>query len=189
MISLKINKGYVFKVGEVLHLKVTSFYEMAPGKWRLAVDDVKPLPAAETMYFCTVCQDRIPAKEDGSLPEGWTERKFEKGSAVVCPDHEEAQVCRICGCTDSHACNDDEEPCYWVETNLCSACAKEKGTLSETTELICDHASPECLAPGCTHIKVHERLASCISGGCSQGNVEITVQCVPVDERHSAYLQ
>jgi len=32
-----------------------------------------------------------------------------------------AQVrrCRVCGCTDDHAC---ESGCSWVETDLCSAC-------------------------------------------------------------------
>lgn len=27
--------------------------------------------------------------------------------------------CRVCGCTDEHACPDG---CYWVEEDLCSAC-------------------------------------------------------------------
>jgi hypothetical protein len=34
----------------------------------------------------------------------------------------EAQRCRICGCTDNHAC---PEGCYWVEEDLCSACAEK----------------------------------------------------------------
>lgn len=36
--------------------------------------------------------------------------------------YEEATVprCRICGCTDDHGCYDG---CYWVERDLCSACA------------------------------------------------------------------
>lgn len=29
-------------------------------------------------------------------------------------------TCRICGCTDDHACPGG---CYWVEPNLCSACS------------------------------------------------------------------
>lgn len=29
--------------------------------------------------------------------------------------------CRVCGCTDSSAC---EGGCYWVEENLCSECAE-----------------------------------------------------------------
>lgn len=31
--------------------------------------------------------------------------------------------CRVCGCTDSHACTGG---CYWVERDLCSQCA-DKG--------------------------------------------------------------
>lgn len=36
--------------------------------------------------------------------------------------YEEATVrrCRICGCTEEHGC---EYGCYWVEPDLCSACA------------------------------------------------------------------
>ncbi len=30
------------------------------------------------------------------------------------------QTCRICGCTQNHAC---EGGCYWVEDDLCSSCA------------------------------------------------------------------
>lgn len=33
---------------------------------------------------------------------------------------EVGDVCRVCGCTDDNAC---EGGCYWVEENLCSACA------------------------------------------------------------------
>lgn len=32
------------------------------------------------------------------------------------------QVCRVCGCTHHNACPGG---CYWVEPDLCSACAKE----------------------------------------------------------------
>ena len=38
----------------------------------------------------------------------------------------EERTCRVCGCTDSHACMTDNGPCDWVEPDLCSACA-EKG--------------------------------------------------------------
>ncbi|MBE0529506.1 MAG: hypothetical protein IH626_01680 [Rhodospirillales bacterium] len=31
--------------------------------------------------------------------------------------------CRICGCTDDHACvGADGNPCHWVDDDLCSAC-------------------------------------------------------------------
>jgi hypothetical protein len=37
--------------------------------------------------------------------------------------------CRVCGCTDDdcHQCIEKTgKPCYWVEEDLCSACAEEK---------------------------------------------------------------
>lgn len=33
----------------------------------------------------------------------------------------EEQKCRVCGCTDSNAC---EGGCYWVEPDLCSRCVR-----------------------------------------------------------------
>lgn len=40
-------------------------------------------------------------------------------------------TCRICGCTDDHACT-DFEPCHWVdpEHTLCSACDGTPADLS-----------------------------------------------------------
>lgn len=38
--------------------------------------------------------------------------------ATVSEDHK-VRSCRVCGCTDDHAC---ESGCYWVEPDLCSAC-------------------------------------------------------------------
>jgi hypothetical protein len=37
--------------------------------------------------------------------------------------------CRICGCTDNNACIGVEGPCYWVEDDLCSACAEDEQPL------------------------------------------------------------
>ena len=31
-------------------------------------------------------------------------------------------ACRVCGCTDRNACLTSTGPCYWVESDLCSAC-------------------------------------------------------------------
>lgn len=36
------------------------------------------------------------------------------------------QKCRVCGCTDNHACMTDDGACYWIEPDLCSACAEKK---------------------------------------------------------------
>lgn len=39
---------------------------------------------------------------------------------------EDLVECRVCGCTDVHACiGDDGVPCHWVEDDLCSNCAGE----------------------------------------------------------------
>lgn len=32
-------------------------------------------------------------------------------------------ACRVCGCTDRNACDVSAVPCFWVEGDLCSACA------------------------------------------------------------------
>ena len=35
-------------------------------------------------------------------------------------------ACRVCGCTEAHACRDlFGEPCHWAEPDLCSACLAE----------------------------------------------------------------
>lgn len=37
-----------------------------------------------------------------------------------------AKTCKVCGCTDydcRQCIEETGEPCYWVEDNLCSACA------------------------------------------------------------------
>ena len=51
----------------------------------------------------------------------------------------EAQTCISCGCTDwncSQCIDKTGEPCYWVEQDLCSACA---ATTKETKNL--DHVA------------------------------------------------
>ena len=36
------------------------------------------------------------------------------------------QICRGCGCTNAKACRDPEGgPCYWIERDLCSVCARK----------------------------------------------------------------
>lgn len=42
----------------------------------------------------------------------------------ICRHPDPVQACRVCGCWHYDAClGDDEEPCHWVEPDLCSACA------------------------------------------------------------------
>jgi len=120
VITLHLNKVREFKAGEVVHLKIVSVYQSAPGKWRLTVEDVTPLPGAEpTGYACRICGIIVEAKEDGSLPEGWKEQKYQEGSFYACPECVDDPFCRVCGCTQENPC---EGGCYWVEEDLCSAC-------------------------------------------------------------------
>lgn len=44
------------------------------------------------------------------------------------------RFCRICGCTDddcSQCIEAQGEPCFWIEENLCSRCAKKIGWLKK----------------------------------------------------------
>lgn len=37
-------------------------------------------------------------------------------------------TCRVCGCTEDNACQDDDAgPCWWIEPGLCSHCAGKEG--------------------------------------------------------------
>ena len=127
MILLYLTKPYGFKPGDVVHLKVVSFEQSGPGRWKLRAEDVTPLPGAVIDYTCGICDVIEEAKPDGSLPAGWTEKKIKKGSLFICEDcgKENVQVCRICGCSQFRACKTKDGPCFWVSPDLCSACLKE----------------------------------------------------------------
>jgi hypothetical protein len=116
-----------FNSGETVHLKVKNIYEMAPGKWRLEVEDVTPLPGAEPPgYACHLCGIIEQANDDGSLPDGWVRKTFPDRSFFVCAECETGpheRYCRVCGCKDDDPC---EDGCYWVEEDLCSACDTPK---------------------------------------------------------------
>jgi hypothetical protein len=55
----------------------------------------------------------------------------------------EVRTCRVCGCTDDSACLDtaSDEPCYWVEPDLCSACV-----------------DPQIFGPDGTQVSVHDAV-------------------------------
>jgi hypothetical protein len=114
------------RVGEVLHFKIVSLYEMAPGKWKLRVEDVTPLSGAEPPgYACHVCGIIEEAKPDGSLPDGWSTREYKNGRCFLCSeDCRDARMCRVCGCTDGFPCYFEGGTCFWTEKDLCSACAE-----------------------------------------------------------------
>lgn len=43
--------------------------------------------------------------------------------------------CRVCGCSDFRACWTESGPCYWIEYDLCSACATEDQKLNNSSAL------------------------------------------------------
>ena len=90
MIILDLNEDDLNKrleLGEVLHLKVEAIKAIWPGRYRLVLQDVSPLPGAEpTSYACHFCGLIGEALPDGSLPDGWAVKTFEKGAHIVCPE-------------------------------------------------------------------------------------------------------
>lgn len=61
------------------------------------------------------------------MPEPW------RPGAEEDMDGPESGVCSVCGCSDEDACNDDGQPCHWVneEHTLCSACEKKTASGAE----------------------------------------------------------
>ncbi len=133
LIHLIITKEREFKRDDVVHLKVTSVIGFLADKTSrgeqiltITADDITPLPGAEPPgYCCRMCGIIEEAQPDGSLPDGWAEKKYERGSCFVCNnEHCRAKpMCRVCGCIDEEACETPSGPCSWVEPDLCSACA------------------------------------------------------------------
>jgi hypothetical protein len=50
--------------------------------------------------------------------------------------HPEVRRCRKCGCTEFNACLVDGVPCWWVEEDLCSACAGTPSLIVPESSLI-----------------------------------------------------
>jgi len=59
---------------------------------------------------------------------GWTDDDTPDDVRTLGTDPEPEQTCRVCGCTHYHPC---EGGCYWVEDDLCSACAETTEDLIE----------------------------------------------------------
>lgn len=97
--------------------------------WRDAVDEL--IQGAKTeddravQFFnaLNVAGVKYRISTDGSMDYPNEEEKA-KGEAILARIEAEAnegvQRCRVCGCTDDHACPGG---CYWVAPDLCSACA------------------------------------------------------------------
>lgn len=49
-------------------------------------------------------------------------------------DDDGEQACRVCGCTESNACVDDDGPCGWAEDDLCTACVGKEANAEAPAE-------------------------------------------------------
>lgn len=131
MITLQFTtrKFQELKPGDRLHLRISKVENTSPGRWKLTVDDVTPLPGAEPLgYACGNCGIIESAADDGSLPLEWVVKEFQEGSKFLCPDCVDEPICRVCGCTEHNACYSELlERCHWVEEDLCSACVGKEG--------------------------------------------------------------
>ncbi|MEW6485767.1 MAG: hypothetical protein AB1423_14335 [Pseudomonadota bacterium] len=66
-----------------------------------------------------ICDQFICHSREGGNPG-------ESLDARIKSEHDGKQTCRVCGCTDndcSQCIEKTGQPCYWVEEDLCSACA------------------------------------------------------------------
>ncbi|MDR1351475.1 MAG: hypothetical protein LBJ59_12015 [Zoogloeaceae bacterium] len=62
-----------------------------------------------------------------------------------------ARKCRICGCTDDDCrqCVDKTgAPCYWIEEDVCSACAPKAAIGHVIRRMICDPRLAWLIGPG-----------------------------------------
>lgn len=122
MINLYSNKPIEFRIGKVLHLKVIGLTPTVLGTYVLTVEEI-------TSYTCHICGIVKPVKPDGSLPDGWSRKKYSEGSCFICDksDCQEEPICRVCGCTNDRCCRSlsNMVPCHWVESDLCSACVEK----------------------------------------------------------------
>lgn len=75
--------------------------------------------------MCTLCIEASPDDFECDGPDEVSEsqivsiKKAKAEAADLLCVFDECK-CRICGCTDDNACPDG---CYWIEEDLCSACA------------------------------------------------------------------
>ncbi|RVU01106.1 hypothetical protein EOD41_10860 [Mucilaginibacter limnophilus] len=91
-------------------------------------------------------EGRMPAHRLPALLEHYfgTVEPIEFGACVVFLDDFQSEgygytgVCERCGCSQHDVCIDEHsDPCYWVDGNLCSACA----TNHELQQVYADAAS------------------------------------------------
>ncbi len=86
------------------------------------IADNMDCPANEVNAEFPACKHSADEKYQDDAPHG----TCEDGGWLCWQDHilervRTEPVCRVCGCTEDNAC---QGGCYWVEPELCSACAQ-----------------------------------------------------------------
>ena len=77
------------------------------------------------------------AKKPNDAKRNEDGEKLSRPRKKTAPDSAAEQKCRVCGCTDSDCRQCIEktgERCYWVEPDLCSACAPRDAVLGQLTK-------------------------------------------------------
>jgi hypothetical protein len=76
---------------------------------------------------------RLPAEQVRPLIEALEEARDRivetRPHPCPLPAPAEERRCRVCGCTDAHAC---WPTCWWVAADLCSMCARRPAQAQET---------------------------------------------------------
>lgn len=89
------------------------------GSWAHILEE----EVAEAYAAATVADLRGELIQVAAVAVAWVEAIDRRGGGH--PDAPQAaesvRACRVCGCTDDHACT---PPCWWVGWDLCSACAE-----------------------------------------------------------------
>ena len=90
-------------------------------KWKVTSNPIN----GKSMYAVYRQRDVNATDHSGNrkYATGYTDNEFAAESIAnnlnKLDDEEDVRRCRVCGCTDDHACPGG---CYWVEEDLCSEC-------------------------------------------------------------------
>jgi hypothetical protein len=69
----------------------------------------------------------------GHADDCWRAEIISQGAELLGRELETVARCRVCGCTDNFGC---QEPCSWVEADLCSNCVDAAAQKSDERELV-----------------------------------------------------
>lgn len=80
------------------------------------------LPEGEPHSMLPVAWPLYRQAENGEVTLEQVDVRNANGDILLSFNLNNPATCRVCGCTDDHACPGG---CYWVKPDLCSRCAEE----------------------------------------------------------------